>query len=159
MDCGTHLQYDVLMRSSRRIAAPSANADAWAVFALLLLAFVPYLNALGGSFVYDDREQVLENPYVHSFQYDSEAQVNLGSLLTSAGDLERARAAYRSAVALDPFDSRARFGLAKLDERAGRLDEALSGYGAGLETDPGNTQAREAVLRLDAKAGVRQSVP
>ena len=155
MDCGTRLQYDVFMPSSRRIAASSAHADAWAVFALLLLAFVPCLNALGGGFVYDDRQQVLENPYVHSFQYDSEAQVNLGSLLASAGDLERARASFSSAVALDPFDSRARFGLAALDERAGHLADALSGYRAGLETDPGNTPAREAVLRLDTKAGVR----
>lgn len=90
---------------------------------------------------------------------NSEAQVNLGKLLASAGDLERARAAYGSAVALDPFDSRARFGLAKLDEGAGRLAEALRGYRAGLETDPGNAQAREAVLRLDTKAGVQRWVP
>ena len=89
---------------------------------------------------------------------NSEAQVNLGSLLVLSGDLERARAAYRSAVALDPFDSRPRFGLAKLDEGAGRLADALSGYRAGLETDPGNAQAREAVLRLGTKAGVRQPV-
>jgi Tfp pilus assembly protein PilF len=85
-----------------------------------------------------------------------EAQVNLGNLLASAGDVERARAAYRSAVALNPFDSRARFGLAALDESAGRLAEALSGYRAGLETDPGNAQAREAVLRLDSQSGLRR---
>jgi Tfp pilus assembly protein PilF len=90
---------------------------------------------------------------------NSEAQVNLGNLLASAGDLERAREAYGGALALDPFDSRARFGLAKLDERAGRLAEALSGYRAGLETDPGNAQAREAVLRLNSKSGVRQPAP
>ena len=53
----------------RRPEAPSSHADAWAVLALLLLAFVPYVNALGGGLVYDDREQVLENPYVHSLQY------------------------------------------------------------------------------------------
>ena len=59
------VEYDVLMS----FAAPPAKADALAILALLLLAFVPYLNALGGGFVYDDRQQVLENPYVHSFQY------------------------------------------------------------------------------------------
>ncbi len=89
---------------------------------------------------------------------NSEAQVNLGKLLASGGDLERARAAYLSAVALDPFDSRARFGLAKLDEGAGRLAEALDGYRAGLKTDPGNAQAREAVIRLDTRASVQPAV-
>src|SRR6202163_5050378 len=52
-------------------AAPCAqtNAAALAVLGLLLLAVVPYLNSLWGSFVYDDRLQVLENPYAHSFRY------------------------------------------------------------------------------------------
>mgnify|MGYP001304083490 CR=1 FL=1 len=36
---------------------------------LLMLAVVPYLNTLTGAFVFDDRQQILENPYVHSFQY------------------------------------------------------------------------------------------
>jgi Tfp pilus assembly protein PilF len=40
-----------------------------AVLGLLLLAVVPYLNSVWGSFVYDDRLQVLENPYAHSFRY------------------------------------------------------------------------------------------
>jgi predicted TPR repeat methyltransferase len=75
----------------------------------------------------------------------------MGNLLAAAGDLQQARTAYSSAVAMDPFDSRAHFGLAKLDEGAGRLAQALSGYRAGLETDPGNAQARDAVLRLSGK--------
>ena len=36
---------------------------------LILLAFLPYVNALANAFVYDDRQQILENPYVHSFRY------------------------------------------------------------------------------------------
>src|SRR5690242_3433459 len=36
---------------------------------LILLASLPYVNALANSFVYDDRPQILENPYVHSFRY------------------------------------------------------------------------------------------
>ena len=36
---------------------------------LLLLAFVPYLNALLDDFVYDDKLQIVGNPYVHSFHY------------------------------------------------------------------------------------------
>src|SRR3972149_5342951 len=69
MDCRASLRYDGPMLLGRRRAAPSANADTWAVLGLLLLAFVPYLNALTGAFVYDDRPQLLDNPYVHSFQY------------------------------------------------------------------------------------------
>src|SRR6202521_3760614 len=34
-----------------------------------VLAFLPYLNTLLNSFVYDDYFQVVENPYVHSFRY------------------------------------------------------------------------------------------
>jgi tetratricopeptide (TPR) repeat protein len=37
--------------------------------ALLLLSVVPYLNTLTGDFVYDDKQQILDNPYVHSYQY------------------------------------------------------------------------------------------
>ncbi len=47
----------------------AATTDAFAVLALLLLAVVPYLNSLAGSFVYDDRLQIVGNPYVHSFRY------------------------------------------------------------------------------------------
>ena len=52
-------------------APPGAksNTEALAVLGLLLLAVVPYLNSVWGSFVYDDRLQVLENPYAHSFRY------------------------------------------------------------------------------------------
>ncbi len=52
-------------------ASPGAksNTEALAVLGLLLLAVVPYLNSVWGSFVYDDRLQVLENPYAHSFRY------------------------------------------------------------------------------------------
>ena len=52
-------------------ASPGAkrDADALAVLGLLLLAVVPYLNSVWGSFVYDDRLQVLGNPYAHSFRY------------------------------------------------------------------------------------------
>jgi protein O-mannosyl-transferase len=105
-----------------------------------------------------DRSAEAQEQFAISAQVDpnSEAQVNLGNFMVSAGDAARARAAYSSAVVMDPFDSRARFGLAKLDEAAGRLPEALSGYRAGLETDPANVQARDAVMRL---TGARPSAP
>jgi tetratricopeptide (TPR) repeat protein len=102
-----------------------------------------------------------QEQYAVSAQVDpnAEAEVHLGNFFASAGEADRARAAYGRAVATNPFDSRAHFGLAKLDEAAGRLPEALSGYRAGLETDPGNEEAREAVARLTNKSGAASSAP
>jgi Tfp pilus assembly protein PilF len=97
--------------------------------------------------------------YSAAFDPNSEAQVHLGDFFAAQGESDRARAAYTSAMSLDPFDSRARFGLARLDEAAGRLPEALRGYRAGLETDPGNAQARDAVLRLTGKKAAQPSLP
>jgi protein O-mannosyl-transferase len=48
---------------------PRRDRDAVVFVMLLLLAFVPYLNSLANGFVYDDRQQILENPYIHSFRY------------------------------------------------------------------------------------------
>jgi Tfp pilus assembly protein PilF len=45
------------------------DRDAVVFLILILLASLPYFNALANSFVYDDRDQVLANPYVHSFRY------------------------------------------------------------------------------------------
>ena len=57
------------MKHEQAVAAPPADRGSLAILALLLLALMPYLNALTGAFVYDDRQQILDNPYVHSFQY------------------------------------------------------------------------------------------
>lgn len=45
------------------------NGDPLTLLFLVLLAALPYLNTLTNSFVYDDRQQVIENPYIHSFRY------------------------------------------------------------------------------------------
>lgn len=45
------------------------EGDVGAFLILILLATLPYLNTLANGFVYDDREQVLENAYIHSFRY------------------------------------------------------------------------------------------
>src|SRR6202043_3409117 len=45
------------------------DRDATVFLILILLASLPYVNPLANSFVYDDRQQILENPYVHSFRY------------------------------------------------------------------------------------------
>ncbi len=58
---------DAADRSSRRFAADSA--DTVLVALLALCATLPYLNTLFNGFVYDDNRQVLDNPYLRSFQY------------------------------------------------------------------------------------------
>jgi protein O-mannosyl-transferase len=45
------------------------DRDATVFLILILLASLPYVNSLANSFVYDDRQQILENPHVHSFRY------------------------------------------------------------------------------------------
>jgi protein O-mannosyl-transferase len=115
-----------------------------------------------GQFLIDRaRPAEAQEQFASSAQSDpnAEAEVNLGSLLAASGKPQQARAAYGTAVSMDPFDSRARFGLAKLDENEGRFAEALKGYRAGLETDPGNAQARSAVLRLSSKTSSQTSPP
>ena len=57
------------MRKLRGRQPNPTNPDTYAVLGLLVLSFVPYLNALGNAFVYDDVPQLLENPYIHSFRY------------------------------------------------------------------------------------------
>ncbi len=51
------------------VSRTARDQDTFAVVMLLLLAFLPYLNSLANGFVYDDRQQILENPYIHSFRY------------------------------------------------------------------------------------------
>src|SRR5579863_8091111 len=48
---------------------PQPNRDVISVLGLIVLSAVPYLNTLTFPFVYDDQQQVVENPYVHNFRY------------------------------------------------------------------------------------------
>ena len=49
--------------------SPSRRPE-WAIVVVLILcAVVPYANTLFSDFVYDDRAQVLNNPYIQSFRY------------------------------------------------------------------------------------------
>jgi Flp pilus assembly protein TadD len=53
---------------------------------LLLLAVAPYANTLANSFVYDDTQQILENPYIRSWKYVPEIfGSNVWSFLGAAG--------------------------------------------------------------------------
>ena len=83
---------------------------------------------------------------------NSDACDNLGDLDLAAGDSQRARANYQTALALNDIDSHAYFALAKLDEQQGRTADAVREYRAGLETDPRNAVALAAVQRLTRTA-------
>jgi Tfp pilus assembly protein PilF len=79
---------------------------------------------------------------------NDDAFSNLGDLLVRGGDTEKARAAYKAALALNAFDNRAYLGLAAIDEQAGRTADALAEYRASLDTDPTNAGALAGVHRL-----------
>lgn len=53
----------------RREPTPENRREAMTFLILFLLAFLPYVNTLMNSFVYDDNFQVVDNPYAHSFRY------------------------------------------------------------------------------------------
>jgi len=57
------------MRKDPTQPVPQSNADVVSILGLMLLATLPYFNSLTGAFVYDDQQQILDNPYVHSFRY------------------------------------------------------------------------------------------
>lgn len=50
--------------------APRGRTRPWLTLAaILMVAAIPYLSALGNGFVYDDHQQILINPYLRSFHY------------------------------------------------------------------------------------------
>jgi len=58
------------MRMNARSRAPRKASESEAardILLLLLLSALPYANTLFSNFVYDDVDQVLDNPYVHTF--------------------------------------------------------------------------------------------
>lgn len=59
------------MRANARAKTARRGTDENArdILLLLLLASLPYVNTLFSSFVYDDMQQILENPYVHTFRH------------------------------------------------------------------------------------------
>jgi Flp pilus assembly protein TadD len=66
--------------------ASSGASDARLLAVLLLLAVVPYANTLTNSFVYDDSEQILANPYIRNWKYLPEIfGSNVWSFLGAAG--------------------------------------------------------------------------
>ena len=60
-------------RVSRHAAPPFSGA--WPLAVLLLLAILPYAGILHNDFayIYDDKAQIIDNPYVHTFGHLREA--------------------------------------------------------------------------------------
>jgi protein O-mannosyl-transferase len=52
-----------------KAAAPFRLSTRWGLVLLAFGAVLPYLNALANGFVYDDKTQVLNNPYILSFSH------------------------------------------------------------------------------------------
>lgn len=69
LDSATTLRYHPFMAKAWLRRDRGGDRDATVFLILILLASLPYVNSLANSFVYDDRQQILENPYVHSFRY------------------------------------------------------------------------------------------
>ena len=107
-------------------------------------------NAYGHFLLDQSRPVEAQEQFAASASNDpnSDALGNLGDLLVSNGETEKARAVYQASIALNSFDNRSLVGLAKLDEQAGRTTEALQEYRASLDTDPTNAGALAGVQRL-----------
>jgi len=69
LDSAAALRYHRFMAKAWLRRDRGGDRDATVFLILILLASLPYVNSLANSFVYDDRQQILENPYVHSFRY------------------------------------------------------------------------------------------
>jgi tetratricopeptide (TPR) repeat protein len=65
---------------------------------LAVLAVLPYLNSLGNSFVYDDYEQVLTNPYLRNFHHLRE--IFTSSVWSFMGDFRGSTNHYRPMMSL-----------------------------------------------------------
>ncbi len=65
-----------------------------------------------------------------------EAQVNLGQVLRTLGDVAGARAAFQAVMALDAGNTQAHLGLGTLCQEAGDFEAAHRHYQAALQTDP-----------------------
>ncbi len=75
--------------------------------------------------------------------YDS-----LGDIYLRRGEHDKAKQAFQSALALDPFDSHAHFGLAAGYAASAQNFLAVREYELGLRTDPSNQEAAAALRRL-----------
>jgi superkiller protein 3 len=76
----------------------------------------------------------------------------LGNALADTGDLDRAIAAYRLALVLDP-KAGAHRNLGLVLEKKGRYDEAAGAFAEAVALDPSDQKARACLARVQAKGG------
>jgi tetratricopeptide (TPR) repeat protein len=76
-----------------------------------------------------------------SGQTDHEVEARLGYLLQVSGDQQKARAAYATALASDPYDPTALANLAVLDASSGQVNEAVHLLDRLTRADPSQTSA------------------
>ena len=77
----------------------------------------------------------------------------LGKAYRKTGDLPRALAAYRRAVAASPNDSEARYNLAVTLQEAGATSEALTAIAEAIRRDPSRPEAHNALGIALAQSG------
>ena len=82
-----------------------------------------------------------------------EAHAYLGLALSSAGDYEAARSAFRAELDLDPYNFTAILELGMLEKRYQRLSEALSLFERALIIHPGDPAGVYQIATIELASG------
>jgi tetratricopeptide (TPR) repeat protein len=104
---------------------------------------------------------IAEYRQIQAFSLDrAEAHANLGMLEMRLGNAAAARAAFETAIRLQPSFGAARIHLADLHRAQGREDRAEATLRAGLAIDPDDGDAREALgLSLVRQKRLKEALP
>lgn len=128
------------VRDLRAEGTPAAELD-------VVWARAERLAEASGEAVAAYREAVSRDPLFVT------AWVELGETLLAAGDLESARSAFDSALAIETSELRASIGLADVALAAGQPDEAKALYRKTLVAHPWQGRAASALARIDFDRG------
>jgi Tfp pilus assembly protein PilF len=111
-------------------------------------------NSYGKFLLAAGRLEEARTEYDRSVRVDptTDAYDQLGDIYVAWNDERQAEAAFRHAIAMNPFDSHAHFGLGKILEAQGKPGDALYEIEHGLETDPSDAEAKAAAVRLRGNA-------
>jgi tetratricopeptide (TPR) repeat protein len=86
------------------------------------------------------------------------AHNSLGNLLVDKGELDRAAAAYRAALKIDPRDANVHVNLGSALMAQGNYGDAITSFRSALEFDPGNESA-DRLLHQAIRCNTRLSIP
>lgn len=91
----------------------------------------------------------------HAAQHPQSASIQefVGEWLLSAGQLDKARAAFAAAKSADPHSTAADLAMAKLDVDAGNFDAARKGLTQLVAANDGNLEARQWLGSVEMKSG------